>query len=253
MMLFRVCYFCGELSRMKLSRCLILLLMLVFAGCGNPAGETPVNKKTKNKKAPAEQKESLKKGLGHSYTFTKASKYQFDGLRCRIGDTLLMSSAKGKTSLADSSGKLSALLFDLNCEFLVDQMHVYPMKNKSWLVGWSETDHEGQKSHLAVFSPGKNKPDWIVTFPYMNIGPFVIDGDAAYFTTIGMVARINIEEGKVQWKIDSLFNSDNFRFNKFEMPLVYDDRVVFVDFPVPGRRDRRDTIVVDLQTGKRKK
>jgi outer membrane protein assembly factor BamB len=238
---------------MSFSRFLFFLLLITCAGCSHSSNENPPVTGNHYKKKIAGPKEPEKEGVKHSYHFVKASKYQFDGFSCRIGDTILLCSAHGKVSLADSSGKIKSGLFDFHCEYLVDDLYAYPLKKDTWLVGWSETNHEGQNSHMAVFTAGKDKPDWIFSFPVMNIGPFALDDQMVYFTTIGMVAKVDADEGKMQWKIDSLFNPSKWAYNKFESPLVYDDRVEFVDMPVPGRRDRRDTIAVDPQTGARKK
>jgi hypothetical protein len=228
------------------------LLVLFFCSCGNSGG----GNKGKNRKVDTTHKRNIeteqKAGLIKTYELIKSRKSQYDDSRCRVGDSVVFCSYKGVIDLADSTGRSRSRITDLNCEYLVDKVYVLPRNNNRWFVVWQETDQQGQKTNLGVYTKGENKANWRLTFPYTNLGPPVVDGDMCYFTTMGMVGKVDITNGKLQWKIDSLFNPYKWSYKKFALPLVFEDKVVFIDLPEPGRREKRDTLVLDPATGKRK-
>jgi hypothetical protein len=73
----------------------------------------------------------------------------------------------------------------------------------------------------------------------------------AYVTALGLVGKMNMLEGTYVWKADSLYEPIKKRFHKFDQPLVYENEVHFVDLPIRGRKERRDTIKLDRFTGAR--
>ncbi len=232
-----------------------LLLPLIFFlfSCG----EKPAGKKTtdtvllKPKKTAEKFKE--KEGLVSGVLLVKGIKTPYEDAIGRIGDSVLISTYKGKVEKADSMGRHRRLLFDLKGKFLVDKIIVAPRGKGEWLVCWQETELLGMNSYAALYKTGSEKPEWKNRFEGANPGIPVIDGDAAYVTSQGLVAKVNLSDGTLAWAHDSLFNPYKYTYQKFERPIVCADKVVFVDYPVPGRRERRDTLVVEPVSGKRLK
>lgn len=229
-----------------------VFLLFFICSCG---GNDNKNNKEIVKKVPetnSKLKMEQKPGLIYTLDVIKPRKNLYLESRSRIGDSTFFCSHKGKIDLADSLGNGRTNITDLHCEYLVDKVYLRGLENDRWFIIWQETYHKGQKTSLAVFKKGEINPEWKVIFPYTNAGPAVLDGDMCYFTTIGMAAKINVSNGGMQWKVDSLFNTAKLQYKRFEVPLVFNDKVVFVDMP-EKRRAKRDTLVVDPVSGKQKK
>jgi hypothetical protein len=242
-------YFCHLSMRMISRFFLPSLIVLLFCACGNADGPIKV------KPGPvAKRKEvkPLKPGLVYAHSFTWPPKDSYADARVKFGDTLIICSYKGKIDFADSSGKKRRNITDLRCEFHIERAYILPWGDQHWFIVWQETDQTDQTTNLAVFKEGERKPEWKIQFPYPNLGPVVLDGDMCYFTTMGMVAKANVREGKMEWKIDSLFNVYKWAHKQFSVPQVYKDKVVFIDLPERGQRAKRDTLVVDPVSGARK-
>ncbi|MDQ3111418.1 MAG: hypothetical protein M3R17_16145 [Bacteroidota bacterium] len=229
-----------------ISRFFILVVVLVFfCGCGN--AEKPIQVKPN----PIVKPKALpqKSGLIYAHELIKPKRNSYDDARARIGDTLILCSYKGRIDFADSTGKNRVSITDLRCEFHIEKAYILPWGEQRWFITWQETDQTGQKTNLAIFREGERKPEWKIQFPYPNLGPVVLDGEMCYFTTMGMVGKANLAEGKMEWQIDSMFNVYKWSFKQFSTPLVYPDKVIFIDLPERGRREKRDTVVVDPVSG----
>lgn len=228
-----------------------IFVLAVLSSCGNKENKNGV----KVPKVPSKQieKPQKKPGLLYPYELIKAKKKQHDDSFARLGDSMIICSYKGKIELADSTGNSREKIVDLRCEYLIDQAYILPRENNEWFMIWQETHHQGQRTNFAVFKKGTDKPEWKISFPYANLGPPVVDGEMCYFTIIGMVGKMNIGSGKVEWKKDSLYNPHTGKFKKFELPIVYPDKIVFVDLPVRGRKEKRDSLHLDPITGQQKK
>jgi hypothetical protein len=231
---------------------LLLPVFFFLLSCG----EKPVEVKTDT--VPAKPKKVASKfnekdGLIFGVELVKGIKTPYEDAIGRVGDSLLISSFKGKVEKADTLGRTRRLLFDLKGKFLVDKIIIAPRAEGEWLVCWQETELLGMNSYAALYKTGSEKPEWKNRFEGANPGIPVIDGDAAYVTSKGIVAKINLSDGKIAWMHDSLFNPYKHTYQKFERPIVCANKIVFVDYPVRGKRERRDTLVVEPVTGERLK
>jgi hypothetical protein len=225
------------------------LIILFFCACGssktaNNHDSVKVHKKEKIKVA-----ESFKKGIVAGTEIIKSNKTPYEEGFGKFDDTTFMCAYKGKVEMTDSMGKNRQFLFNLNVEFMIDKIFILPLSGKRWLVSWEETDHEGVKSYAAVYKTGDAKPQWKLLFDVPNPGMPVLDGNDIYITYLGIVAKLSVDDGKFKWQHDSLFTMMREPFKKFEKPRVFDDRVEFVDYPNPGHRERRDTLIVNPVTG----
>ena len=227
------------------------LMLIVFASCGTTEKEKVVVVKLDSVIKPKNKPQ--KPGLRQSYELIKPRKNQFNDATVRVGDSIVFCSYKGKIEFGDTLGNSRMRIVDLHCEYFIDRVHVLPVESKHWLIVWQETFQRGQRTSIAMFQQGEQQPDWKITFPNTNAGPVVLDENMCYFTMMGLVGQVNIDNGELQWKVDSLFNQYKMMFKKFEVPKVYANKVVFVDLPERGRREIRDTLVLDPATGARKK
>lgn len=241
-------YFC--VVKNLLSAFLISFALFALAACGPKQDpDETVSADTVVVKVP--EKYPAKPGLVYPVELKKGAKNAYMGFTARSGDTLYFSTYKGRVEYSDTLGANRHFIFDLKTEFLIDRIFVTAYGANQFFVVWQETNHLGVKSCMALFNTGEEKPVWKQTFSVINAGQPVVDGEHAYITTLGMVGKIGINDGVFVWKKDSLFSSTNLRYQKFETPIVTKDRVLFVDYPIPGKRTKRDTIMVDVVSGER--
>lgn len=198
------------------------------------------------------RKQEQKPGLVYPYELIKPAKSAYADARVQIGDSAVLCSYKGRIVLADSFGESHSLITDLRCEYLIDKVYILPRANDCWLIIWLETYQQGQKTNFALYKKGELKAEWKTSFPYTNAGPVVLDGSMCYFTMMGMVGKMNVDNGELQWKIDSLYDPFKWSYKRFEVPRVYPDKVIFIDMP-EKRRPKSDTLVLDPTSGARKK
>ncbi len=226
------------------------IVCFFFFSCGN--------KGDSNKTIPPTDTSSLKKvaqlksGLIEGLEIVKFQKVPNVYMMGRIGDTTLYCSEKGKIEISDSINKRHQII-DLKVVILVDQLYVIPRTDHKWFLVWQETFQEGIRTYAALYDDETQKPEWKILFPVPNPAKPVVDGDVAYVSALGVVAKISLNEGSIIWKQDSLFNQFKLSYQKMEKAHVYPDKIVFVDFPKPGFREVRDTLVLDPITGVRKK
>lgn len=227
-----------------------VMLLLFFCACGNK--ENATNPKVKADTAKQKQKPKEKEGLVYPYEIIKPKKSPYEDASVRIGDSVILCSYKGEIDYIHPPGSQRKKIVHIHCEYLIERVFILPREDSRWFIAWQETDQKGQRTTLAVYKTGEKNPDWKVSFPYTNTGPPVVDGDMCYFTTMGMVAKIDISNGEMKWRVDSLFNPVKWNYKRFYVPKVYSNKVVFVDMPERGRREKLDTLILDPETGKRK-
>lgn len=228
----------------------ISFLLLFFCSCGNgPTVIEHVPKSKTNKPAVPKATENFKKGLVYGLEMKKSNRTPYEDAYAKVGDTVFICDYKGKMDMKDTLSQKRSFLFNLHAEFMVDRIFIIPLSGDRWFVSWQETDHEGVKSYAACFKTGAPKPEWRLFFDVPNPGIPVLDGENVYVTYLGIAAKLAVDDGKYQWKHDSLFNTVREPYKKFESPRVFDNKVEFVDFPIPGHREKRDTLRVNPETG----
>ena len=87
---------------------------------------------------------------------------------------------------------------------------------------------------------------WKRAIPAFNVGEGLIEGDHAYLTAIGFVAKLNLHSGNFAWKHVDLYRDGDF--NSFEAPRVEGDTVLFkevVTYDEPAK-----TLKVQKRSGK---
>lgn len=224
---------------------------IVFLSCGNDAN---VNKPIKIKDTLAENKARvIKSGLVEGIEIIRIPKSRENNSMGRIGDTLIFSTVKGEIEISDTLQNGKHKIIDLKVPIILDKLFLVPRPNNEWLVVWQETFQEGIRTGVALYAEDPMKPKWKVLLPVPNPARPVVDGNDVYVSALGLVGKISLADGNFIWKKDSLFDQSNLAFQKIEKALVYSDRVVFVDFPIHGLRERRDSLVLDPETGNVKK
>lgn len=235
---------------MLLSRNLILIALtgLFFSACSTAPVENV--KVDSVPKLPEDKVLHSREGVKNATLLVKGKKTPFDDAVARIGDSLYYSSYKGRIEVCDTLRKHCSLVFNLSVEFMVDIIYIHQLSPDRFLLVWQETDHNGVRTYLAAVERGAQKPLWKKLFDVPNPGIPAIDGNSAYVTALGMVGKVDLADGEFLWIQDSLHSSLTTVYQKFQPVIVRDKGVYFIDYPVPGRRAKCDTLVLDPASGK---
>jgi hypothetical protein len=228
-----------------LSAIFFVAALALLVSCGG----TPTPVPATNGPMPVNKQFRLKAGLQYPYLLSRRLFTQYDDAIARVGDSLIVGSYKGKISISDTAKKQLHLLADLASEFLVDHMYVQ-LLGSDVIVFWQETDHEGSRSYVARFHRGSTKPIWKNKYSLPNLGQPVIDGDVAYVTARGLVARLQLSDGHPQWLCDTLYQTSKSTYLEFEKPRVYDSAVVFKEKVKNNQFRKADSIKLSATTGK---
>lgn len=108
------------------------------------------------------------------------------------------------------------------------------------------SDGEGGAGFIIKLDGQTLRMKWKRWIPAFNIGQGLIEGDHAYLTAIGFVAKVNLKSGAFAWKHGNLYRNDDF--NSFELPRVEGDTVLFkevVNYDEPAK-----TVKVQKRSGK---
>lgn len=226
-----------------------IFLLLFFYACGDAVkketADTAKEKKIMDVRGPA-----LKEGIIYATELKRGNENAFVDAVGRAGDTIYTGTFKGYIEASDSAGKNRHFILDLKAEYMVDAVFILAYSPGVYFVVWQETDHVGAISYMALFKEGTSKPLWKKKYGEINPGLPVADSSYAYISSLGFIGKVSLDDGSFIWKRDSLYVNLNRRYQRFQAPLVYKNKVVFVDYPVPGRRDIRDTIKVNAASGK---
>lgn len=235
---------------MKLEILLISISLLVLNSCGSGPTEVTVPVKKDSVTVKTNPADSFRRDVIYPQEMYSPRKSAFDGYFVRIDNRNYYCGYKGRFEAADTLGNNRTFLFDLKAEYLIDKMFMYPVDSISWFVYWQETDHTGVGCRAALFRKGVAKPIWKRTYADPEPGQIAVYANYAYITSLGMVAKIDMKSGEYAWHHDSLFEPLKSRFKKFDRPLLYNTTVCFFDYPIRGRKNRRDTICVNDVSGK---
>src|SRR5215472_10473783 len=82
-------------------------------------------------------------------------------------------------------------------------------------------------------APGTFKLKWMTGISGYNIGPGLVEGDASYLTSVGWVARLDLQSGTYDWQVDRLNEKYSPSFQLFNIPDIHGDQVWFTEDPDP--------------------
>jgi hypothetical protein len=226
-----------------------IIPVLLFVSCGDKPGNTTDTTRKDSVPKTVQRIDSSRPGLIVLTPMTVARKSAYESHYLRLNDSVLYCAYNGVFEIADTLGAHKRKLFDLDAEFLVDMVYFHRMTPRDYFVNWQETDHLGVKTYFAQYTEGEKDANWKWKIEAPSPGQPVVDSPFVYVSTLGMIAKVNMNSGAVVWKHDSLFNVQSLAFKKFDRPKVYTNSVCFYDFPIKGKKNKRDTIWVDDRSG----
>jgi hypothetical protein len=108
------------------------------------------------------------------------------------------------------------------------------------------SDGEGGAGFITKLNGKTLRIKWKRWIPAFNIGQGLIEGDHAYLTAIGFVAKVNLKSGAFAWKHGNLYRDNDF--NSFELPRVESETVSFKEVVIYDEPAK--TVKVQKRSGK---
>lgn len=153
-------------------------------------------------------------------------------------------SPKGKLYWGQNPGDTLQLLTDLIIE------HAYLFKTANILyVFYTETDHEGATSRLEKIDLNLKKDIWHAEIQGFNLGYPYFKDNFVYVTTIGVVGKLDLDNGSYAYQFFDLYDGDKYSFNSFDTIIFKDSLTIYLSY---NRNQKRiDSLIVNEKTGGR--
>lgn len=157
---------------------------------------------------------------------------------------------RGETYRLDRDGRFTcgtrgAAQFDLRELPYVEDLQYVPYGAEMLILLYEQSDSEGGRSRISRIYTPTCELVFFADLPGFNLGPAALEGSKLYVSTIGFVGRFDVESWDYDWTHGNLY--ERHRFNAFEAPVVYRNRVVFPESRSDSRPPR--SIVVDKTSG----
>ena len=156
----------------------------------------------------------------------------------------ILSSGRGRRT----GGQVAPRSFNLRLDksYSLDRLIYYAELESDVLLMCEVSDGESGGGFIARLDGQTLRMKWKREIPGFNLGQGLIQGNHAYLTAIGFIAKLNLKSGTYHWKHDNLYRDGDF--NSFKLPAVEGDVILFkeeVTYDEPAK-----TIEVQKQTGK---
>lgn len=235
---------------MKYSPAALLLAIFIISSCGQKPSENAKSLNIDSINQVKEQNDSTRKGVVVATNLTPVRDRADMNYAARIGDHIYYCSSKGIVERTDTVGSDRQKLFDLKVHFIIDKVYLLPLTENDYIISWQETTYLGLNSYVMRFSANNSRPSWSINYKAPDPGIPVVSNGCVYLSTLGIISKVNLESGQHEWLHDSLYETTSLKYKRFDMPRLYNHTVVFFDFPIQGRKGKRDSIWVDDRTGK---
>ena len=138
---------------------------------------------------------------------------------------------KGKGSRSCASTKRS---FQLPVERDSYIEHIYYFGNSNALVVMYElTDEEAGWGTVVSYDRSKLRARWKLHIPDFNIGQSLVEGNFAYVTGVGFIAKLDMRKGRFVWQQKGLYQR-KISLESFKLPQVEGNTVVFTSEDAHG-------------------
>ena len=147
-----------------------------------------------------------------------------------------------------TGGGIASRSFNLRLDkddFLERHLFFAEYEDDLWVV-CEVSDGESGAGFITRLDGKTLRMKWKRRIPAFNLGQGLIEGEHAYVTAIGFVARVNLASGIYEWKHDDLYRNNDF--NSFKPPRVEGDLILFTEAESYGEPAK--TIRLQKQSGK---
>lgn len=166
-----------------------------------------------------------------------------------INDSDYHISSNGVIVLKIIKQKKSEVKIVLPEDFYIEAVQ-YQVINKNIMFTFEMTDGESGSTLIAMFDPSNPVLKWSTEIHAFNPSPLLILQDYIYVGGIGMVAKLNLIDGKIIWQHKNLYERETQAFNSFILPRKEGNIIIFKEDKVSSAKyDGIREIHVDDTTG----
>lgn len=164
-----------------------------------------------------------------------------------VGNREVTMSQSAATLRANGDSSAPIRLYPSDSPLVLSKI-LYDTVGSDLLVVIELTDYETAHSVLTRYRIPELTRVWQLQIPAFNIGPALLDpeGSRVFITATGLIAAIDLDDGRFQWMHDGLYTTDG-HFAKFITPRLAGEVVEFQDVP---RRGNPRVLRVKLPNGR---
>lgn len=215
---------------------ILFLALLAVSGIGQ--GKSPSSLTPNKFKSFTEVK-----GLP-SVTFASYFEFSTSGYHYKV-----LNSGKG----IKKDGKIPPRSFNLRLdkEEVIERVLYYAEFEGDLLLTCETRSGDAGAGFIARLNGNTLALKWKRHIPAFNVGRGLVEGNYAYLTAMGFIAKVDLITGRYTWQHDNLYRSSDGAFNSFELPEIKNNKVVFRESPreAPSGR-KQEMLLLDEKSGK---
>ncbi len=143
-------------------------------------------------------------------------------------------------------GQNNSNTFQLDTDLIVEESYLFKSRDTLFIF-YTETDHEGATSRLEKINLLTKKRILTAEIQGFNLGLPHIKDNFAYVTTIGVVGKLNLKNGKYKYQYFGLYDDKKYSFNSFDTIIFKDNLTMFLSKNYHSKRI--DSIIVNEKLG----
>lgn len=138
--------------------------------------------------------------------------------------------------------------FQLFTDVFIERAFLY-LQSDTLLIFYTETDHDGATSRFEKINLTSRQRILKAEIYGFNLGlPYLVD-NFAYVTTIGVVGKLNLDNGQYIYQHSDLYDDKKYSFNSFDSIVFQDSMTIFLSENYHSKH--MDSLVINEKTGKR--
>ncbi len=124
-------------------------------------------------------------------------------------------------------------VFSLPANFSIESVQFKAFNNKI-IFTFSITDGDTGSIFVTLFNEDEFNFEWKTELFAFNTSPVLIHNNSIYLGGIGVVAKLDLYDGRIIWRHTGLYNAETQAFNSFEIPVIKNEYVIFREQKVQG-------------------
>lgn len=99
---------------------------------------------------------------------------------------------------------------------------------------FSVSDGDSGSTLVSLFNEDNFNFEWQTELFAFNTSPVLIHSNSIYLGGIGVIAKLDLNDGSIIWRHIGLYEAETQAYNAFEMPVIKNEYVIFREQKVPG-------------------
>jgi len=125
-----------------------------------------------------------------------------------------------------------SVTFKLPENYYIESVHFKPLTNRI-IFTFSISDGDSGSVLVSLFDEDKFSFEWQTELFAFNVSPALIHNNSIYLGGIGVIAKINLDNGNIIWHHSGLYEADTQAYNSFVTPMIQGEYVIFREQKVP--------------------